>query len=75
MDVATQTPGFQATVYASDTVPARIQGWKKVSRTVTVKREEAIQLDTARADQRRHHAPRADHARTGDQQRHPDPPW
>ena len=48
MDVATQTPGFQATVYASDTVPARIQGWKKVSRTVTVKREEAIQLDTAR---------------------------
>ena len=47
MDVVTSTPGFQATVYASDSVPSRVQDWEKVSRTITAKREQAIQLDTA----------------------------
>jgi hypothetical protein len=45
--VVTSTPGFQAAVYASDSVPSRIQDWHKVSPTLTVKREQAIQLDTA----------------------------
>jgi serine/threonine-protein kinase len=48
MDVVTSTPGFTAAVYASDSVPSRIQDWHKVSGTVTVKREQRIQLDTAR---------------------------
>jgi eukaryotic-like serine/threonine-protein kinase len=47
MDVVTSTPGFTAAVYASDSVPSRIQDWHKVSRTLTVKREQGIQLDTA----------------------------
>jgi serine/threonine-protein kinase len=47
MDVVTSTPGFQATVYASDSVPSRIQDWHKVSPTLTAKREQGIQLDTA----------------------------
>jgi hypothetical protein len=48
MDVVTSTPGFKAAVYASDSVPSRIQDWHKVSATVSVKREQQIQLDTAR---------------------------
>ncbi|MEA2418888.1 MAG: eukaryotic-like serine/threonine-protein kinase, partial [Thermoleophilaceae bacterium] len=47
MDVVASTPGFKAAVYASDSVPSRIQDWDKVSPTVVVKREQAIQLDTA----------------------------
>jgi len=48
LDIVASKPGFKAAVYASDTIPNRIQQWKKVSRKVTVKREQAIQLDTAR---------------------------
>jgi eukaryotic-like serine/threonine-protein kinase len=48
MDVVTSTPGFTAAVYASDSVPSRIQDWDKVSGTLVVKREQAIQLDTAK---------------------------
>jgi hypothetical protein len=48
LDVVTSTPGFKAAVYASDSVPSRIQDWDKVSPTVTVKREQGIQLDTAK---------------------------
>jgi eukaryotic-like serine/threonine-protein kinase len=47
MDVVTSTPGFEAAVYASDSVPGRVQDWSKLSRTVRAKRETAIQLDTA----------------------------
>jgi hypothetical protein len=47
MDVVTSTPGFTAAVYASDSVPSRIEDWDKVSGTLVVKREQAIQLDTA----------------------------
>jgi serine/threonine protein kinase len=47
MDVVTSTPGFMGTVYASDSVPGRLQDWSKLSRTATVKRESAIQLDSA----------------------------
>jgi eukaryotic-like serine/threonine-protein kinase len=48
MDVVAATPGFKAAVYASDTIPNRIEQWRKVSGTVTVKREQKIPLDTAR---------------------------
>jgi eukaryotic-like serine/threonine-protein kinase len=48
LDVVTSTPGFTATVYASDSVPSRIERWTKVSRTVRAKENQAIQLDTAR---------------------------
>jgi len=47
MDVVTSTPGFTAAVYASDSVPSRVQDWDRVSATITVKREQNIQLDTA----------------------------
>jgi eukaryotic-like serine/threonine-protein kinase len=47
LDVVTSTPGFAAALYASDSVPSRLQDWHKVSPTVTVRREQAFQLDTA----------------------------
>jgi serine/threonine-protein kinase len=50
LDLVTSTPGFTAAVYASDSVPGRIERWTKVSRTVTVKENTAIQLDTARQE-------------------------
>ena len=46
--MVTSTPGFKAAVYASDSVPSRLQDWNKVSTTINVKREQEIQLDTAR---------------------------
>ena len=48
LDVLTSTPGFTAAVYASDSVPSRLGDWDKVSVTTTVKREQQIQLDTAK---------------------------
>src|SRR5918999_60283 len=50
MDLVTSTPGFTAAVYASDSVPSRIERWSKVSQDVRVKEEQAIQLDTARQE-------------------------
>jgi eukaryotic-like serine/threonine-protein kinase len=50
LDIVTSTPGFTAAVYASDSVPGRIRDWQKVSRTVRVKENQAIQLDTARQE-------------------------
>jgi eukaryotic-like serine/threonine-protein kinase len=48
MDLVTPTPGFEAAVYASDSVPGRVQDWQKVSATVRVGEDQRIQLDTAR---------------------------
>jgi eukaryotic-like serine/threonine-protein kinase len=50
LDLVTSTPGFTATVYASDSVPSRIERWTKVSPQVEVKENEAIPLDTARQE-------------------------
>jgi serine/threonine-protein kinase len=50
LDLVTSTPGFTAAVYASDSVPSRIDRWTKVSQDVRVKEEQAIQLDTARQE-------------------------
>jgi serine/threonine protein kinase len=50
LDLVTSTPGFRAAVYASDSVPSRIERWTKVSPTVRVKENQAIPLDTARQE-------------------------
>jgi eukaryotic-like serine/threonine-protein kinase len=47
LDLVTSTPDFTAAVYASDSVPSRIERWTKVSPTVRAKENQAIQLDTA----------------------------
>jgi hypothetical protein len=50
LDIVTSTPGFTAAVYASDSVPSRIERWTKVSPTVRVKENQSIQLDTAQQE-------------------------
>src|ERR687891_84028 len=50
LDLVTSTPGYTATVYASDSVPSRIERWTKVSQSVRVKEKQAIPLDTARQE-------------------------
>jgi serine/threonine-protein kinase len=47
LDLITSTPGFRAAVYASNSVPAELSGWDRVSRTTVVKQEQAFDLDTA----------------------------
>jgi len=49
LNLVTSTPGFDAAVYASNTVPGGIQGWDKVSPDVRVRQNQQIQLDTARS--------------------------
>jgi serine/threonine protein kinase len=50
LDLVTSTPGFTAAVYASDSVPSRIDRWTKVSQDVRVKEKQAIELDTERQE-------------------------
>jgi eukaryotic-like serine/threonine-protein kinase len=50
MDLVTSTPGFTAAVYASDSVPSRIERWTKVSPNAQAKENQAIPLDTARQE-------------------------
>jgi eukaryotic-like serine/threonine-protein kinase len=45
LSLTTSTPGFEAAVYASRSVPGSINGWRKVSRTETVGERQAFQLD------------------------------
>ena len=47
LDVVTSEPGWRAAVYASNTVPAGIDGWRKVSRTLRVRENQSFALDTA----------------------------
>ena len=42
----TSTPGFNATVYAANTVPGRLAGWTKVSDTVEVRQDQVFKLRT-----------------------------
>jgi eukaryotic-like serine/threonine-protein kinase len=46
LDLVTSTPGYTAAVYASDSVPSRIQRWTRVSPNVRVKEKQSIPLDT-----------------------------
>jgi eukaryotic-like serine/threonine-protein kinase len=50
LDLVTSTPGFTAAVYASDSVPSRIERWTKVSANVRAKENQSIPLDTARQE-------------------------
>jgi hypothetical protein len=50
LDLVTSTPGYTAAVYASDSVPSRIERWTKVSPNVRVKEKQAIPLNTARQE-------------------------
>ena len=47
LSLATSTPGFDAAVYASNTVPASLRGWRKVSATAPVREKQVFQLDLA----------------------------
>jgi hypothetical protein len=47
LDLVSSTPGFRAAVYASNSVPADINSWEKLSRTVRVKQDQKFELDTA----------------------------
>jgi eukaryotic-like serine/threonine-protein kinase len=47
LDLVTSTPGFRGAVYASNSVPADIESWKKLSRMVKVKQDQKFELDTA----------------------------
>ena len=46
LDLITSTPGFRAAVYASNSVPAEIGGWKKLSRTLPVEQVQKFELST-----------------------------
>src|SRR5215217_477248 len=45
LSLVTSTPGFRAAVYAANTVPASIKGWKKISRTEHGGEKHLFELD------------------------------
>jgi eukaryotic-like serine/threonine-protein kinase len=49
LGLVTSTPGFKATVYASNTVPGGIGGWQSVSRNQRVREKQTFDLDLARS--------------------------
>jgi eukaryotic-like serine/threonine-protein kinase len=46
IDLVTSTPGWRATIYASNSVPQSIRGWAQVSRSTKVGQDQSITLDT-----------------------------
>ena len=42
----TRLPGWQSEVYASNSVPKGIEGWRRVARKTTVAENQRIPLDT-----------------------------
>ncbi len=46
LDLVTSTPGYEATIYAANTVPGRLAGWTKVSDTVEVRQDQVFELRT-----------------------------
>src|SRR5687768_5548202 len=46
LTLATATPGFRAAVYGSETVPANLRGWTRVSPTQTVEQDHTFRLRT-----------------------------
>jgi eukaryotic-like serine/threonine-protein kinase len=50
LELTTQTPGWDAEVYAANSVPADLDGWQKISGTTTVGETTRIQLDTGRQE-------------------------
>jgi len=47
LDVVTRFPGWDAQVYASDSVPATIDGWTRIGGTTTIGETGRISLDSA----------------------------
>jgi len=47
VDLVTPTPGFTASIYASNEVPEDIDGWRKVSEDTQVAQDARLRLDTA----------------------------
>ena len=46
LTLATATPNFKASVYASETVPPRLAGWTRMSPVQTVKQDHTVRLRT-----------------------------
>jgi eukaryotic-like serine/threonine-protein kinase len=46
LELVTSTPGYRATVYAANTVPGGLGGWKRVSRPQTVEQDDTFVLHT-----------------------------
>jgi eukaryotic-like serine/threonine-protein kinase len=53
--LVTSTPGFEAAVYASNTVRGSINGWQKVSSTEKVRQKQVFQLDLGQNQQFRNY--------------------
>jgi serine/threonine-protein kinase len=46
LTLATATPGFRAAVYASETVPANLHGWTRVSPVQDVQQDHTFRIRT-----------------------------
>jgi eukaryotic-like serine/threonine-protein kinase len=55
LSLVTSTPGFDATVYGSNTVPAALRGWTRLSDKKRVKEKQALELDQARGREFQHY--------------------
>jgi eukaryotic-like serine/threonine-protein kinase len=55
LSLVTSTPGFEAAVYASNTKPGSIRGWKKVSTTEKVRERQVFQLDLGQGQEFRNY--------------------
>ena len=55
LSLLTSTPGFEAAVYASNTVRGSLRGWRKVSSTEKVKERQVFQLDLGQGQQFRNY--------------------
>jgi eukaryotic-like serine/threonine-protein kinase len=51
----TSTPGFRAAVYASNTKPGSLRGWRKVSSTEKVRERQVFQLDLGQGQEFRNY--------------------
>ena len=47
LSLITETPGFEAEVYAADSIPSGIEGWRKVAERTTVAESDRIRIDTS----------------------------
>jgi hypothetical protein len=47
LSVITDTPGFEAEVYAANSIPAGIEGWRKVAERTTLAESDRIRIDTS----------------------------
>ena len=55
LSLVTSTPGFEAAVYASNTVRGSLRGWLKVSGTERVRERQVFQLDLGKQREFRHY--------------------